>query len=83
MAMELARRGITVNAIAPGYFETDMNRDFLHSETGKALITRIPMGRSGRVEDLDGALLLLTSEAGAYITGIVLPVDGGHLVSSV
>lgn len=83
MAVELARRGITVNAIAPGYFATEMNRDFLASEPGQALIGRIPMGRSGRPEDLDGALLLLASDAGAYITGVVLPVDGGHAVSSV
>jgi NAD(P)-dependent dehydrogenase (short-subunit alcohol dehydrogenase family) len=83
MAVELARYGITVNAIAPGYVETDMNRGFLRSETGKALIARIPAGRVGAPDDLDGALLLLVSPAGAYLNGVVLPVDGGHAVSVV
>src|SRR6266852_3371356 len=83
MAVELARRGITVNAIAPGYFATDMNQGFLASEAGQAVIGRIPMVRSGQPEDLDGALLLLAADAGAYITGVVLPVDGGHAVSTV
>jgi NAD(P)-dependent dehydrogenase (short-subunit alcohol dehydrogenase family) len=83
MAMELARHGITVNALAPGYVVTDFNRRFLESEAGRALIGRIPMGREGRPEDLDGALLLLAADAGAYITGAVIPVDGGHAVSPV
>jgi NAD(P)-dependent dehydrogenase (short-subunit alcohol dehydrogenase family) len=83
LAVELARYGITVNAIAPGYVETDMNRSFLRSETGKALIARIPAGRVGAPADLDGALLLLASDAGAYLNGVVLPVDGGHAVSVV
>jgi NAD(P)-dependent dehydrogenase (short-subunit alcohol dehydrogenase family) len=81
MAVELGRFGITVNAIAPGYVETDMNRDFLRSNSGKALIARIPAGRVGAPDDLDGALLLLASPAGAYLNGVVLPVDGGHAVS--
>ncbi len=83
LAVELARYGITVNAIAPGYVETDMNRAFLRSDTGKALVARIPLGRAGEPQDLDGALLLLASEAGAYLNGVVLPVDGGHAVSVV
>jgi NAD(P)-dependent dehydrogenase (short-subunit alcohol dehydrogenase family) len=82
LAMELARYGITVNAVAPGYVETEMNRDFLRSATGKKLEQRIPAARFGVPEDLDGALLLLVAPAGRYITGVVIPVDGGHLVSS-
>jgi NAD(P)-dependent dehydrogenase (short-subunit alcohol dehydrogenase family) len=83
LAIELAPFGITVNAIAPGYVETDMNRGFLRSEAGQALIARIPLGRVGAPDDLDGALLLLASDAGAYVNGAVLPVDGGHAVSVV
>jgi acetoacetyl-CoA reductase len=83
LAQEAAKFGITVNAIAPGYVETDMNRAFLRSDTGKALIARIPLGRAGEPQDLDGALLLLASDAGAYLNGVVLPVDGGHAVSVV
>ena len=83
LALELARHGIGVNALAPGYFETEMNRGFLQSEAGKMVAARIPMGRTGAASDLDGALLLLVSPAGGYITGAVLPVDGGHLVASI
>lgn len=81
-AMELARYRIRVNAIAPGYIETDINRGFLNSKAGEALIGRIPMQRIGRPDELDGVLLLLASEAGGFITGAVIPVDGGHLVGS-
>jgi len=83
MAVELAHARIRVNAIAPGYVETDMNRDFLRSEPGRKLIRRIPMGRVGDPADLDGALLLLASDASGYVTGAVVPVDGGHAVSPV
>jgi NAD(P)-dependent dehydrogenase (short-subunit alcohol dehydrogenase family) len=83
LAMELARYGILVNAIAPGYVETDFNRDFLRSDAGKKLEARIPLRRVGRPDDLDGAMLLLASPAGAYITGAVIAVDGGHGVAAI
>ena len=79
LALEWARHGIRVNAVAPGYFETDINRAFFQTDAGQALIRRIPQRRLGRFEDLDGALLLLASDAGRYMTGAVIPVDGGHL----
>lgn len=82
MGLEMARHGIRVNALAPGYFVTDINRDFLESRAGQAMAQRIPMRRFGQFEDLDGALLLLCSDASRYMTGTVIPVDGGHLVSS-
>jgi NAD(P)-dependent dehydrogenase (short-subunit alcohol dehydrogenase family) len=80
LALEWARHNIRVNAIAPGYFPTEMNDDFLASPEGDALRKCIPMRRFGRYEDLNGPLELLLSEKGAYITGVTLPVDGGHLV---
>src|SRR5579885_2898231 len=83
MAMELARDNILVNALAPGYVETDFNRTFLKSERGQRLISRIPMRRVGQPEDLDGALLFLASPASAYVTGAVIAVDGGHGVAAI
>ncbi len=83
LAMELARHGILVNAIAPGYVETDFNRDFLRSDAGKKLEARIPLRRVAHPDDLDGAMLLLASPAGAYITGAVIAVDGGHGVAAI
>lgn len=80
LALEWARHGIRVNAIAPGYFPTEMNDAFLASPEGDALRKSIPMRRFGRYDDLDGPLELLLSDQGAYITGITIPVDGGHLV---
>jgi NAD(P)-dependent dehydrogenase (short-subunit alcohol dehydrogenase family) len=82
MALELARHDIRVNGIAPGYFSTDINRDFLASDAGAAMIKRIPQRRAGNLEDLDGPLLLLACDASRYMTGTTLVVDGGHLVSS-
>ena len=82
MALELARHGIRVNALAPGYVETGINREFFESEAGRALIKRIPQRRIGNPGELDGALLLLASDAGSYATGSVLVVDGGHMVNT-
>ncbi len=82
LALELARFGIRVNALAPGYIETELNIDYLNSEGGKAMLKRVPMRRAGRLNDLDGPLLLLASDASAYMSGAVIPVDGGHLVNT-
>ncbi|HGJ8975511.1 glucose 1-dehydrogenase [Pseudomonas citronellolis] len=82
MALELARKNIRVNALAPGYVATELNSEFLASEAGQRLMARVPQRRFAAMEELDGPLLLLTSEAGSYVTGAVLAVDGGHLVSS-
>jgi NAD(P)-dependent dehydrogenase (short-subunit alcohol dehydrogenase family) len=81
LAMEWARYRIRVNALAPGYFETDLNRDFLTSDYGQAMLKRIPQRRFGVMKDLDGPLLLLASDASAYMTGSIITVDGGHLVA--
>ncbi|SCM66672.1 SDR family NAD(P)-dependent oxidoreductase [Donghicola eburneus] len=82
LALEWARYGIRVNALCPGYIETDLNREFFASDAGKALIKRVPQRRLGQMEHLDGPLLLLASEDGAFMTGAEIVVDGGHLVSS-
>jgi NAD(P)-dependent dehydrogenase (short-subunit alcohol dehydrogenase family) len=82
MAAELARYRIRVNGIAPGYFDTDMAREFFGTEAGQAMIRRIPQRRLGELPDLDGPLLLLSSDASRYMTGATLVVDGGHLCSS-
>ncbi len=80
LAVELAFKGVRVNAIAPGWFVTEMNNDYLAGEAGTAIKREIPMGRFGNPGDLDGALLLLTSGAGSYITGATIVVDGGQVV---
>jgi NAD(P)-dependent dehydrogenase (short-subunit alcohol dehydrogenase family) len=82
LAMEWARYKIRVNAICPGYIETEMNSAFWKTPGGQKLIDRIPQRRIGQPEHLDGALLLLASEAGTFMTGSTITVDGGHTVSS-
>ena len=81
LALEFAPLSIRVNALAPGYVETDLNRDFLRSPAGETMVRRVPMRRFGQPDDLDGALLLLASDAGRYITGATLVVDGGHTLA--
>jgi NAD(P)-dependent dehydrogenase (short-subunit alcohol dehydrogenase family) len=82
MALELARHRIRVNALAPGYVATSINREFFATEAGQALVRRIPQRRIGNPEELDAALLLLASDAGSYATGTVLALDGGQLVNT-
>jgi 3-oxoacyl-[acyl-carrier protein] reductase len=79
LGLELASRGIRVNAIAPGWIVTDLNRDYLASERGGAILKDIPLGRFGETRDLDGTLLLLCSDAGRFITGTTIVVDGGQV----
>lgn len=82
LALEWARYNIAVNAIAPGYVETELNGEFWKSAAGEAMLRRIPQRRLGQLSDLDAPLLMLASGASAYMTGAVLVVDGGHITSS-
>ncbi len=82
LAIDLARHGIRVNAIAPGYFETDINREYLASPAGREMVNRIPQRRTGALEDLDGPLLLLASDASRFMTGSVVVIDGGHSITA-
>lgn len=80
MARDMLPHGIRCNAIAPGYFQTEMVSAYFDSPEGKADVERLPLKRVGRVEELDGAVLLLASDASSYINGVILPVDAGQVV---
>ncbi len=82
LAVEWARHGIRVNALAPGYVETEINSGYFETEAGLAMIRSIPARRIGRIDELDAPFLLLASGASRYLTGAVLTVDGGHHVNS-
>lgn len=78
LAIEFVRHRIRVNAIAPGWFVSEMNASYFASAEGQAYIKRMPPGRTGELPELLGPALLLASDAGSYVNGVVLPVDGGH-----
>ena len=83
LAVEWSRHGVTVNAIAPGVFETDLNREILKGPRGQEFLVRTPMGRFGKVEELVGAAVYLASDAATFVTGQLIAVDGGFLASAV
>ncbi len=82
LALDYARDSIRCNAICPGYFETDINKDFMATDAGQKQIKRIPYKRMGQLHELNGVLLLLTSSASSYMSGSIIAVDGGHLCST-
>jgi len=82
MALELGTKGVRVNAICPGYFSTEMNDTFLASDAGKNMLNKGAFKRAGNLDELNGPILMLSSDAGSFITGAAIPVDGGHLLSS-
>ena len=82
LAVEWSRYGIRVNAIAPGFFVTDINREFFGTPQSDKMMKAVPMRRPGEIPELDGAVLLLASNAGAYMTGTTVTVDGGHAINS-
>ncbi|MEM7057370.1 MAG: SDR family oxidoreductase [Pseudomonadota bacterium] len=83
LALEWAPMNIRVNAIAPGYFPTEMTSPFLDSDKGPKLASAIPMGRFGNLPELEGPIELLLGSRGSFITGVTLPVDGGHFCQSI
>jgi NAD(P)-dependent dehydrogenase (short-subunit alcohol dehydrogenase family) len=83
MAIEWSRYNIRVNALAPGYFITEINQEqFADGNAEDFLMRRVPMGRVGNLPEIAGPLLLLASDAGSYMTGSIITVDGGHVCSS-
>lgn len=82
MALELGPKGIRVNALCPGFIQTEINAEYFATQQGQHYLKNTPAGRAGRLEELDGAVLLLCGDAGSFINGVALPVDGGHLLGT-
>jgi len=82
LALEWSRKNIRVNALCPGYFVTDMNRDYMNSEKGQAYMANTPAQRTGRLEELNAPFLLLASDAGSFVNGTTLTVDGAHSIAN-
>ena len=82
IALDYARHGIRCNAICPGFFRTEINSDWLDTEAGQKQVKRIPLHRTGEMEEMSGPLLMLASDASTYMSGAIIAVDGGHLCSS-
>lgn len=80
MALELSRKKVRVNALCPGFIETEINAEYFATVAGRDYVKGTPAGRVGRLAELDGPLLMLCSEAGSFVNGVALAVDGGHLV---
>ena len=82
LALELSRKNIRVNALCPGYFITEMTEEFLTSERGRAYTATMPARRTGKIEELTAPFMLLASDAGSFVNGVALPVDGAHSVGN-
>jgi NAD(P)-dependent dehydrogenase (short-subunit alcohol dehydrogenase family) len=83
MAIEFVRHRIRVNALAPGWFVTEMNEEYFATSAGQDYLKKIPPGRAGQLDELLGPALLLASDAGSFVNGVILPVDGAHHVALV
>lgn len=83
MALDLIKHNIRVNAIAPGWFKTEMNEDFFDSAAGQKHIEQMPARRLGNIQELVGPVIMLCSDAGSFVNGAVLPVDGAISVAGI
>ena len=83
MALDLMKQNIRVNAIAPGWFRTEINAEYFDSEAGQEFITRMPAKRLGRLEELVGPVLMLCSDSASFVNGAVLPVDGAISIAGI